>query len=598
MYENFDLHGSSFFCPGYHHYRSYNLSGEEERKADGTEFWGTSAVVRLILITVGLKLAPQVAPQVALQLAPQPAPRRAPRGRRGAEGAPGAGGQQSPWGARLPPELLARVFQEVVGREGALPFLCRAARVCRLWRAAASAPHLWGRVSLGGRGGAPPLAAAAAGDPALAPHPQALDAEGDRALGGGRATWEPHSRRCPRAAPSSTVSTSTTARCPPPRFWGSWGSPAPGCSGCGCAADPPPRPILAALAVSTPKTGTPPEPLKFPLNPKTSPAPTPFSWLSQSAPQKRGPPKPSPEPLKSLAGAGATPDGAGLERLLRRSPHLRSLDLRRCPRIPLSAVLALPCTASWLGLVGSSMGWLIPPRVGWFSPELGWSVPFPVLSGGAVVAPGLEQLLLGLPSGWAVTVAGVEEALVGLTWRWRRSLRALDLSGRRFHPRHLRRALAAFGPRSPLRHLDLAATEVSAGALSRLSRCPHLVSLNLGGCRRLPRGTKRHHRGRRQVRRCLRRLRELQGEDLDGEDLEEEELEREDLEVEGVGLENVEMENLGLENLNGENFGMEDLEVEDFMEDLDKEDLDEESLEMEDVDSETSGTESVEQEGL
>ncbi|KAM3858596.1 F-box/LRR-repeat protein 6 [Diretmus argenteus] len=53
------------------------------------------------------------------------------------------------WGLSLPEEVLVYIFQMVVIQEGAVPFLCRMARVCHLWNAAASAPSLWRRVSVG-----------------------------------------------------------------------------------------------------------------------------------------------------------------------------------------------------------------------------------------------------------------------------------------------------------------------------------------------------------------------------------------------------------------------------------------------------------------
>ncbi|KAM3858932.1 F-box/LRR-repeat protein 6-like [Diretmus argenteus] len=53
------------------------------------------------------------------------------------------------WGLSLPEEVLVHIFQMVVIQDGAVPFLCRMARVCHLWNAAASAPSLWRRVSVG-----------------------------------------------------------------------------------------------------------------------------------------------------------------------------------------------------------------------------------------------------------------------------------------------------------------------------------------------------------------------------------------------------------------------------------------------------------------
>ncbi|XP_057683667.1 F-box/LRR-repeat protein 6 isoform X1 [Corythoichthys intestinalis] len=53
------------------------------------------------------------------------------------------------WGQNLPEEILVNIFKMVVLQDGAVPFLCRMARVCRLWNAAAATPSLWRRVSVG-----------------------------------------------------------------------------------------------------------------------------------------------------------------------------------------------------------------------------------------------------------------------------------------------------------------------------------------------------------------------------------------------------------------------------------------------------------------
>ncbi|XP_038046542.1 F-box/LRR-repeat protein 6-like [Patiria miniata] len=52
------------------------------------------------------------------------------------------------WGQRLPMVALLNVFQFVVRMEGAIPFLCRACRVCRLWREGAVHSSLWQQVDL------------------------------------------------------------------------------------------------------------------------------------------------------------------------------------------------------------------------------------------------------------------------------------------------------------------------------------------------------------------------------------------------------------------------------------------------------------------
>ncbi|XP_025114351.1 F-box/LRR-repeat protein 6-like isoform X2 [Pomacea canaliculata] len=48
----------------------------------------------------------------------------------------------------LPPELWLKVFQSVVRNAGPLPFLCRAAKVCRSWHQLCSHPSLWYIVDL------------------------------------------------------------------------------------------------------------------------------------------------------------------------------------------------------------------------------------------------------------------------------------------------------------------------------------------------------------------------------------------------------------------------------------------------------------------
>ncbi|KAL1255360.1 hypothetical protein QQF64_013421 [Cirrhinus molitorella] len=53
------------------------------------------------------------------------------------------------WGQSLPIEVLVKIFQFAVLNDGAVPFLCRVGRVCRLWNGAASSPILWRSVSIG-----------------------------------------------------------------------------------------------------------------------------------------------------------------------------------------------------------------------------------------------------------------------------------------------------------------------------------------------------------------------------------------------------------------------------------------------------------------
>uniref|UniRef100_A0A3B5MYH8 F-box domain-containing protein n=1 Tax=Xiphophorus couchianus TaxID=32473 RepID=A0A3B5MYH8_9TELE len=46
--------------------------------------------------------------------------------------------EEDRWGQLLPEEVLVNIFQMLVVQDGAVPFLCRVSRVCRLWNAAAA----------------------------------------------------------------------------------------------------------------------------------------------------------------------------------------------------------------------------------------------------------------------------------------------------------------------------------------------------------------------------------------------------------------------------------------------------------------------------
>ncbi|XP_072911207.1 F-box/LRR-repeat protein 6 [Hemitrygon akajei] len=59
------------------------------------------------------------------------------------------------WGQQLPIEVLVHIFHYVVSSNGAVPFLCRMARVCQLWNGAAENPRLWRRVTISQCWGSP-----------------------------------------------------------------------------------------------------------------------------------------------------------------------------------------------------------------------------------------------------------------------------------------------------------------------------------------------------------------------------------------------------------------------------------------------------------
>lgn len=428
---------------------------------------------------------------------PPPAPRQKKRKREEATGA--AVGQRNVWGSRLPPELLTRIFQAVVDGEGAVPFLCRAARVCRDWNRVAAAPQLWRKVTLGGCWGAAPHK--------RLPHTVL-----------GTVSWLVESRfsllqefvLCGWRSHVGFVLQALAARCPllrslelrhcevdPPTLGRFLAAAGPRLQRLRLSCGPRVGPVLGGLA-----SGACPH-LRFleldaVLGGSGPPLVLPVERLQEAcgelevlrlldlswAPPCGAPPAPPRgfAALRELSLSGSGPGtGCGvtdrlLRRLLRAAPALRRLDLRGCARVTPPALLQLPCHE-------------------------------------------LELLWLGLPGG-TEQLPRLTHGSAALARRWRRSLRDLDLSGRSFEEQDLAQAMAAFGPAAPLRALNLAGTRVTAGALSvLLSSCPDLAFLDLSACRRLPRGTKRPHRGRGEVRRCLR---VMAGLDPDGDTPDEE----------------------------------------------------------------------------
>ncbi|XP_023037777.1 F-box/LRR-repeat protein 6 [Drosophila willistoni] len=122
--------------------------------------------------------SPGVTPPIAVQQSPsasKPARKRSrkvkpqdgdatdyePRKKKGQGGGGGGGGtagestevktepiQQSEWAQRLPEDVLYRIFEYVVDREGCLPTLFRLGRVCSLWRQVSLRSTLWRSMDL------------------------------------------------------------------------------------------------------------------------------------------------------------------------------------------------------------------------------------------------------------------------------------------------------------------------------------------------------------------------------------------------------------------------------------------------------------------
>lgn len=124
----------------------------------------------------------------------------------------------------------------------------------------------------------------------------------------------------------------------------------------------------------------------------------------------------------------------------------RAMPYHAVPRWPYHGVLAVPCHVTYPALA-------LPCALKHAAPRQPSSPP-----------ADLEQLYLGLPCG-AEELPRLTEGSAELVWKWRRSLRELDLAGRSFGQQDLARAMAAFGPGSPLRSLNLAGTKVTPGAL-------------------------------------------------------------------------------------------------------------------------------------
>ncbi|XP_072364096.1 F-box/LRR-repeat protein 6 [Scyliorhinus torazame] len=155
-----------------------------------------------------------------------------------------------------------------------------------------------------------------------------------------------------------------------------------------------------------------------------------------------------------------------LVKLLHLSSRLRTLDLRGCYRITSAGLQLLPCqdlARLFLGLYCSTTTLLLAKH-------------------------GSEQMAL----------------------KWRLSLQELDLTGQGYNERDLELAmetLAGTDGNHLLRSLNLAGTKVSLNAIRVVvSSSPNLIYLNLTSCRCLPRGLKRIYRGQGEINQFVNRL--------------------------------------------------------------------------------------------
>ncbi|XP_058515453.1 F-box/LRR-repeat protein 6 isoform X2 [Ochotona princeps] len=453
-----------------------------------------------------------------LLVVPGPGPRVAPAKPRARPRLEPAQGPDAGWGDRLPLEILVHIFGLLVAADGPLPFLGRAARVCRRWHEAASHPALWHTVTLAPP---PPGRAAQSGVKMekkllaalqwLVPnrfsqlqsltllhwksqvHPvlklvseqcpsltflKLSDCHGvtAEALGAlARACSRLHSLDLQHSTVESaavlTFLEEAGARMR--KLWLTYSSQTTAILGALLGGRCPQLQVLE-LSTGLSRNST---PLQLPVEGLQKGCPQlqvlrllNLVWLPK--PCARGSmPGPGFPRLQELCLASSTSNFVSnevLDRLLHGSPGLRLLDLRGCSRVTPAGLLDLPCQE-------------------------------------------LEQLYLGL-YGHSDRLTLVKEGSPLLTHKWGRTLRELDLSGQGFSEEDLERALAAFsgspdGSPPALCSLNLRGTRVTPSTVSSvIASCPGLLHLNLESCRCLPRGLKRAYRGLEEVQWCLEQL--------------------------------------------------------------------------------------------
>ncbi|XP_061427985.1 F-box/LRR-repeat protein 6 [Lethenteron reissneri] len=428
------------------------------------------------------------------------------------------------WGTLLPEAVLIMIFQCVVDGDGPVPFLCRAARVCWLWRGAAESPVLWRRVQIS----------------RCCVEPQLMGRSSSKSQIKSTLSWLVSNRlslmqefqlsgwndqemvdyavrvvssecqqlscvrlnRCAKPGNetllllgqscaglhsldlkdtsveiSSAVAFLEAAGDRLQRLWLTASNNLNGIftaisSNC---------PALRVLEVDT----------RMPMSPEMSAhkLPTlsfPFTRLQNGCPHLQVlrlmnmciTPSGRVQPDQDTGGfpelqelSLATMDRSSMAdttlwQLLHRSPRLRLLDLRGCPSITPKCLLQLPCYD-------------------------------------------LEELYLGLYLGTACEARLKRDVQLVLA-RWAHSLSALDVNSQPCREAELEEGLFSLAvPRaaSRLETLNLAGTVATvAGVSAVLRHCPRLSSVNLTSCRNLPRGLKRLHRTPAELQELRERL--------------------------------------------------------------------------------------------
>ncbi|KAM4865435.1 LOW QUALITY PROTEIN: F-box/LRR-repeat protein 6 [Thomomys bottae] len=516
----------------------------------------------MLLVLPGL--GPARAPRRAARRAPRaPPPRPRPRPPPPRPASPPAQGPDAGWGDRLPLEVLVHIFGLLVAADGPMPFLGRAARVCRLWHRAASQPALWHTATL-----SPPLAGRASRSPVEAEKKLLASLEWllpNRFSQLQRLTllhWKSQahsvlklvSECCPRLTflklsdchnvpadalimlaracsrlHSLDLQHSMVSRAPrgPEQAWvevtGTVLSPVDSTAVVSFLEEMGPRMLKLWITYSSQTTAI----LGALL--------VSWCWVSTAKCQPglsagdlcaplQGSRCPRLQVLEVSTGINPsrTPLQLPVEALQRGCPQLQVLRLLNLIWMPKPSGRGVAPGPGFphleeLCLAGSTCTFVNNEVLGRLlhgSPNL----RLLDLRGCDRITPTglhdlpcqeLEQLHLGL-FGMSDRLTLAKEGSPLLTQKWYHSLRELDLSGQGFSEKDLEQALAAFSgcPVPPaLRVLNLRGTRVTPGVVSSvISSCPGLLYLNLESCRCLPRGLKRVYRGLEEVQRCLEQL--------------------------------------------------------------------------------------------
>ncbi|XP_057683668.1 F-box/LRR-repeat protein 6 isoform X2 [Corythoichthys intestinalis] len=376
------------------------------------------------------------------------------------------------WGQNLPEEILVNIFKMVVLQDGAVPFLCRMARVCRLWNAAAATPSLWRRVSVGHCLIAPAKSQLPATQNRIKDTinwlaqnrfsqlrdfslhhwktnvDYAVDAEGlpnylDSHGAQMQQLWFTHGQKTHR------ILTAILKSCPNlelleintmlDRKIGEV------------------RICVQALQKACPKLKT-------------------FRMLNVSPMHKNMQVWDSPgsqtgfpllEELCIATASHSYMNDKHLQDILFDSPHLRVLDLRGCSAVTSACLVALPCLD-------------------------------------------LECLFWGQHFNSDMVTFRQNRGIDSVTQKWKHTLRQLDLANQLFSEAELEVAmghLAQANSADTLRSLNLSGTRITPAALRPLiGQTTALDYLNLSSCRYLPRGLKRIYRGQEDIRQLLDKL--------------------------------------------------------------------------------------------